>query len=321
MQEDYLADEAPQQDVSDAEKLSFKSSDMSNERLVIWLNFWKFAVGTVAVGVITSVINWQIQIYQLQLDRQKREQDYVAQFLEQAMDENLEKRLRFAHYFSRLTLSRDTNILWTRYHQDLQSQALDAQAKIRDLRYQREALQSKSNLSDEEERQITLLEAQIETLEKDFPGNTPLLGDVFTWSPDLVNQPIAENVDFTWAEATHGGVRVPQTTEHARNIIALAIELQKVKDQLGRTIRVTSWYRPEPWNSRAGGKQDSNHLLGNAVDITVEGLMGKEVAAQLDWWPGGLQVYPGNREHIIHLDLGPRERRGLENNSGTNPQD
>ncbi len=136
-----------------------------------------------------------------------------------------------------------------------------------------------------------------------LPGNK---GTVFS------DQPIVPAGMFTWGQATHGATRIPQTTEHADNIVKVAGQLEKARQKIGKPFRITSWYRPEPFNSRAGGARRSQHLSGGAVDIVVAGHMGREVAAMLvGWWPGGLGIYPGNRKHILHLDVGVKRKWGF----------
>lgn len=127
------------------------------------------------------------------------------------------------------------------------------------------------------------------------------------------SDPIIPNGSFTWGHATHGGVRIPQSTVHMQNMVKLATEMEKLRKQFAsRQIRVTSWYRPEPWNSRVGGARRSQHLTGNAIDITIPGLKGREVGnAVLSWWKGGLGIYPGNRTHILHLDIGSKRKWGF----------
>lgn len=126
------------------------------------------------------------------------------------------------------------------------------------------------------------------------------------------DQPIVAGGTFTWAQATHRATRIPQTVEHVNNMIKVATQLEKARQQIGKPFRITSWYRPEPFNSRAGGARRSQHLSGGAVDIVVAGYMGKDLAAKLiSWWPGGMGIYPGNRKHILHLDVGPKRKWGF----------
>ncbi|HEY9620610.1 MAG TPA: D-Ala-D-Ala carboxypeptidase family metallohydrolase [Crinalium sp.] len=126
------------------------------------------------------------------------------------------------------------------------------------------------------------------------------------------DQPIVPNGIFTWGHATHSGTRVPQQTAHVNNMLKLAANLERARQQIGKPFRITSWYRPEPWNSRVGGAKRSQHLTGSGVDITVVGYSGRQLGnAFIDWWPGGLGIYPGNRKHILHLDVGPKRKWGF----------
>ncbi|BAU41967.1 D-Ala-D-Ala carboxypeptidase family metallohydrolase [Leptolyngbya sp. O-77] len=126
------------------------------------------------------------------------------------------------------------------------------------------------------------------------------------------DQPIIPNGSFTWGEATHNCTRLPQTAEHVENMVRLATQLEKARQQIGKPFRITSWYRPEPFNSKAGGARRSQHLGGGAVDIVVQGYMGADLAKMLvGWWPGGLGIYAGNRRHILHLDVGVKRKWGF----------
>lgn len=125
-------------------------------------------------------------------------------------------------------------------------------------------------------------------------------------------QPILPGGSFNWGEATHGGQRIPQTTAHEHSIISLAQYLQRARNQIGQPFRVTSWYRPDPWNRRVGGARYSQHKTGKAADIVVQGWSGADLArAFYPWWPGGIGIYGGNRRHIIHLDIGPKRKWGF----------
>jgi hypothetical protein len=126
------------------------------------------------------------------------------------------------------------------------------------------------------------------------------------------DQAIIPGGNFTWAEATNGGERIPQTFAEVNNILDLAIYLQRARDQIGQPFYVTSWYRPEPYNTWAGGVPNSQHLSGRAVDFWVDGYTGRELAfAFLPWWPGGIGTYGGSRDQILHLDIGPRRTWGF----------
>lgn len=129
------------------------------------------------------------------------------------------------------------------------------------------------------------------------------------YSTFYLSNPIIPDGHFYWYEAIHNGVRIPQKKSHVENIIALAKRLEDVRSRLGGfPLTITSWYRPEPWNTWAGGVPDSRHKPGQAVDILRSGLSGREMAAKLQDWSGGMGIYP-QYPNLLHLDIRPYRAR------------
>ncbi|MEM9543536.1 MAG: D-Ala-D-Ala carboxypeptidase family metallohydrolase [Cyanobacteria bacterium P01_E01_bin.42] len=122
----------------------------------------------------------------------------------------------------------------------------------------------------------------------------PGKGQVYT------GDPIISGGNFTWAEATKGGSRIPVNASITNNIVRMAGRMQEVREKLGnRSINVTSWYRPPNVNRAVGGARNSTHLRGYAVDFNAAGLTPREVQRILDpWWRGGL----GYGRTFTHLD-------------------
>lgn len=125
-----------------------------------------------------------------------------------------------------------------------------------------------------------------------------------------LTNPIIPDGHFLWYEATHNGVRLPQQKSHVENIIALAKRLEDVRSRLGGfPLTITSWYRPEPWNTWAGGASQSRHKPGQAVDILhSSGISGREMAAKLQDWSGGMGIYT-HYPNLLHLDIRPYRAR------------
>jgi len=135
-----------------------------------------------------------------------------------------------------------------------------------------------------------------------LPGNT---------STFYTDQPIIPGGSFTWGEATHGATRIPETQAIVDNIIGLAQALQPVRDRINRPFTINSWYRPPAINAAVGGASQSQHLLGRAVDIQVQGMSGRQVAnAVMLTWRGGIGIY-NNIPNVIHLDTGSRRTWGF----------
>lgn len=110
--------------------------------------------------------------------------------------------------------------------------------------------------------------------------------------------------NFTWAEFTKGGSRIPVNATVTHRIVKLAKYMDGVRSFLGdRPIHITSGYRDPYSNRRVGGARDSRHMYGDAVDFWVEGLDLVDVFYRLkSYHPrGGLAVGSG----FVHIDLRP----------------
>jgi hypothetical protein len=109
---------------------------------------------------------------------------------------------------------------------------------------------------------------------------------------------------FTVREVTNGDRRrIPVVgSDVAKNVLALAIELDKIREAWGKPIRVTSWYRPVAVNREIGGASRSKHIGGGAADICP---VGGDINDFQDWldnrWYGRLGY--GARRGFVHCDM------------------
>ena len=116
------------------------------------------------------------------------------------------------------------------------------------------------------------------------------------------NQLILPNGHFTWKEVLNVPTRIPQTKEHLNNLINLIKKVEPWREKIGKPFVVTSCYRPEPWNSRAGGAKYSKHLKGAAIDFYIPGLTKHDLWKIFNpSWQGGVGIYNYDA-YIIHLD-------------------
>lgn len=66
------------------------------------------------------------------------------------------------------------------------------------------------------------------------------------------------------------GTEMP--TDVQLNIAELAVQLEIVRSHFNAPIKINSAYRSEEHNASVGGSKNSQHLLGKAADIVVEGV-------------------------------------------------
>jgi uncharacterized protein YcbK (DUF882 family) len=82
------------------------------------------------------------------------------------------------------------------------------------------------------------------------------------------------------------------------NIIELAKNLQVLRDEVKKSIQITSGYRSPEHNAKVKGAKNSMHIIGMAADIKVAGMTPKQVAevierliAEKKMKEGGIGIY------------------------------
>jgi len=96
--------------------------------------------------------------------------------------------------------------------------------------------------------------------------------------------------------------------------------LDKIQEHFGKRVNIVSGYRTPRYNRGIkGAAQNSQHMYGNAADITINGVTPKEIHNWLNsWHKGGLGLY----KTFVHVDvrdlLGEKEfaRWGLKPKAG-----
>ena len=109
--------------------------------------------------------------------------------------------------------------------------------------------------------------------------------------------------NFSLSEFNKRNFTVP--TDVLRNLIELARNLQVLRDEVKKPIKITSGYRPAEYNAKIGGAKSSRHITGQAADLKIEGYTPKQIAAIIEkliaagkMKEGGLGIY----KTWIHYD-------------------
>lgn len=96
---------------------------------------------------------------------------------------------------------------------------------------------------------------------------------------------------------------------------ALTVVLQCIREHFGKAVVITSGYRTAAHNAVVGGAKSSQHLLGRAADIRVQGVSVEDVAAYAEslmpGW-GGVGRYPvkaGRATGWVHVDTRANKSR------------
>lgn len=87
--------------------------------------------------------------------------------------------------------------------------------------------------------------------------------------------------------------------------IELMDKLQLLREEYGKSITITSGYRCPEHNRKIGGAKKSQHVLGNAVDVTSDDLatLYKLCEKHFD------SVGDGRPKGFVHIDSRPGKRR------------
>ena len=104
------------------------------------------------------------------------------------------------------------------------------------------------------------------------------------------------------------GVKIEPPPEYFESIQYIALQLQKIRDMLGKPIIITSGWRSVEHNKAIGGAKNSQHLYGKAADCHFlrEGLVLPRVADMAERVGfRGIGIY----RTFLHLDVRDKPAR------------
>ena len=122
--------------------------------------------------------------------------------------------------------------------------------------------------------------------------------------------------NFRWDEFIHPTHQKYVTQEIEDRIVALANRLQVIRDLTGKSIIITSGFRPSEYNDQLPNSTKANpklplvpgngsyHIYGMAVDVVMPHMDAPTLQKFLQDWSGGMGCY----KTYTHLDIGPKRR-------------
>jgi len=135
---------------------------------------------------------------------------------------------------------------------------------------------------------------------------------------DFLKSPIGNSRNFIWSEALYLSkwqICVMPDHEDIYSAIELTAErMQKIRDFIGRPIKITSWFRPLVYNEEIGGAKRSSHLFGMACDFNVKDFTADDVRTLLR---PKLEEFNIRMENLdganwVHVDINCTEKTPIE---------
>ncbi|NJP11186.1 MAG: peptidase M15A [Leptolyngbyaceae cyanobacterium RU_5_1] len=124
------------------------------------------------------------------------------------------------------------------------------------------------------------------------------------WTPETVqlHTPILPNGSFTWADATWGGIYLPENQRVVDAIAHMAELAQLARDCLSRPLSIVCWYCPADAVLPINPMFNHRHALGDAIVLYCDGLTGNQLYWFLNpWWTGGLGHFP-DYPYLCYID-------------------
>ena len=118
---------------------------------------------------------------------------------------------------------------------------------------------------------------------------------------------------FTDAETTvtDTGLSNQPNTIQQGNIERTRIQMNRVREVIGKPINVNSWFRSPRVNRAVGGSNTSAHLSGFAVDFWVHGLTNEQICDMINaadiHYDQLIDEFNGTR-YWVHISFDPRMR-------------
>ncbi|MGD2186938.1 MAG: hypothetical protein PVI71_12455 [Desulfobacterales bacterium] len=125
-----------------------------------WLKFFQFFLGTVVLGATTTWVSFYIQNREVEI----KELEQLGTFVEQAIDENVAVRLRFAQYFASVSKSDEVRKRWKAYEALLLEEKQKEEENLQKLKEDKEKVSELETQVAASARELADLRAKISSL-------------------------------------------------------------------------------------------------------------------------------------------------------------
>ena len=144
-----------------------------------------------------------------------------------------------------------------------------------------------------------------------------------------MSRSVAPGRFFSWSEferstaAAKAGIVLRVPDEHMPAVRQLcAAVLDPLRERIGKPVRITGGYRTAESNRLIGGSKTSQHMVGEAVDIKVSGVLAVDLARAIcDFATDFDQVIwyaptRGGHVHVSYTTARPNRRQTLHAPAG-----
>jgi lysozyme family protein len=252
---------------------------LSFERYRLRLGFWQAIWGTLISGGVAVAIPAAVDAYKAQLNlalKQKEieskaqdlHQTYISKFIDTALNQDIELRLRFSEYFSYVS-EKETRDQWRLYHEDLEKRRDAIRISINEQETRAAHLGALSRPSEADQIEIAKLRrelywnyAEVGYARQDTDITVPSLSASGSRLDLKTIQPENEQL---FAQAVIDPQRVPELEKVAERIKANKERYQTIEAKTG-----VPWYFVGLIHHRCCNGDFSYHLNGDPLsDRTV----------------------------------------------------
>jgi hypothetical protein len=233
-------------------------ADIAQRRLQTWLTFFGVGVAGVVTTLVTTIVNSQIQSTTLQIERVKAEREYAKSFIDYAVTQDLEKRIRFAGYLQILAKGD-----WPAYYKTL----LDEQHKkledlnLKQIRLQQIREQLSRQTADGPSKDLQL---QLQTVALEINSLRRDLGDAAKSHDQLVGEPSAKVFVYYFDNDQLGAAKALREKLTLQGFCLLGLEAAKKDTPMPDTLEVRYF--------RAQEDRDEANLILNIIEAAFPGM-------------------------------------------------